>query len=111
MATTSRSNTQKGKGVTRIPVAFDNPSASNEVDDDVVMLRQERQQNSTGRIHCSDRTAVVDTPSLPVENSEIGLDLDSAQADDEWDKDFVDVEENTKAIKEEKKKSKKSLTS
>ncbi|KDR70915.1 hypothetical protein GALMADRAFT_214267 [Galerina marginata CBS 339.88] len=104
--------------VSRIPVAFHAPSEaqgdpgpSESMEREVIMVREVGQQRSTGRSYRSKPSAVVDDPWLPIEDNEIGLDQDSAEADQAFNAGFVDVEEAAAAVKEEKKKKKKTLAS
>ncbi|KDR84205.1 hypothetical protein GALMADRAFT_205922 [Galerina marginata CBS 339.88] len=98
-------------------VAFDAPSQAlgdpgPSMEREVVMVREMGQQPSTGRTYRSRPSAVVDDPWLPIEDVEIGLDQDSAEADQAFNADFIDAEEAAAAVKEEaKKKKKKSLAS
>jgi hypothetical protein len=119
MASKQKPNKRIRKAVTRIPVDFDAPEqplqpehAGPSTEREIVMVREEGQQPSTGRTYRSKPSAVVDDPWLPVEDAEIGLDPDGVKADEALAAEFVELEEDAADVtKEKKKKKKKSLAS
>ncbi|KDR65535.1 hypothetical protein GALMADRAFT_217504 [Galerina marginata CBS 339.88] len=108
----STTQRRSNKPVARIPVTFEAPAdalgnAGPSVEREIIMVREMGQQRSTGRTYRSKPTAVVDDPWLANEDAEIGLDLDSVEADQAFNADFADIEEAATNLKEEKNKKKK----
>ena len=80
-----------------------------------ITYREQRFHPSTGRTYLSEPVYVHQDPSLPPEDTEIGLDLDSTENDNAVDAEYDDVEQATKDEAKrqrlEKKKKKRSLAS